>query len=584
MRGKYFLLGFLLLKLMMALVCKADGEPGLLGGFVMIATSNTSSREEQESAASEETPPHTEDRCRGYYDVMGQWDPPFVCKTGNYLFCCGTCGFRFCCSYKHSRLDQSTCKNYDTPVWMKTGQTPYKKMNKMIDTTKDKTNLIVYIICGVVAIMALVGIFTKLGLEKAHRPQRENMSRAVASVLQGGCPGEQYRGEEALGMHSQHFVSRATNLQGGQINNNVGQGSNMGQQHPYPALNQLAHVYEQQQHQQQQQQHQQQQQQNKDLNKYASLKAVAAKYNGEVYNKRRLMVELPTKGGLPLQPMGNSRSSMGNMSSMTPPMTSNPMASNQMASNPMNPSITQMTSMAPMTSMMPMTSMTPMTSLTQMTSMNHMTSMTPMTSMAPMTSMTPMTSLGPLTPEPVATYVTEMPSISSISTLPTERHIAGVGGLGGLKLNGQKPKGSHGHVGHSSHSSHTHSHGHSHSSKPPGLGATSLAHMAGTMPGGMSLGISRAAETAIGHGSATMGRPMAYSSNTIAAGHTMGLGLKAWDGTETVGRRKTYGHKRPQCTVLEPNQLHSTRGQSHSQHFLPTQPYFVTNSKTEVTV
>ncbi|XP_028424382.1 protein shisa-9A [Perca flavescens] len=397
MRGKYFLLGFLLLKLM-ALVCKADGEPGLLGGFVMIATSNGSREEE---SVSEETP-HTEDNCRGYYDVMGQWDPPFICKTGNYLYCCGTCGFRFCCSYKHSRLDQSTCKNYDTPVWLKTGQTP-KKMNKIHDSTKDKTNLIVYIICGVVAIMALVGIFTKLGLEKAHRPQRENMSRAVASVLQGGCPGEQYRGEEALGMHSQHFVSRATNLQGGQMNNSVGPGSNMGQQHPYPALSQLAHQ-------------QQQQQQNKDLNKYASLKAVAAKYNGEVYNKRRLMVELPTKGGLPLQPMGNSR------------------------------------------------------------------------------------------PEPVATYITEMPSISS--------------------LNGQKPKGSH----------------------------------------------------------ATMGRPMAYSSNTIAAGHTMGLGLKAWDGTETVGRRKTYGHKKPQCTVLEPNQLHSTRVHSHSQHFLPTQPYFVTNSKTEVTV
>ncbi|TMS21818.1 Protein shisa-9A, partial [Larimichthys crocea] len=247
MRGKYFLLGFLLLKLM-ALVCKADGEPGLLGGFVMIATSNGSREEESASEAT----PHTEDKCRGYYDVMGQWDPPFICKTGNYLYCCGTCGFRFCCSFKESRLDQSTCKNYDTPVWMKTGQTPYKKMNKMHDSTKDKTNLIVYIICGVVAIMALVGIFTKLGLEKAHRPQRENMSRAVASVLQGGCPGEQFRGEEALGMHSQHFVSRATNLQGGQINNNVGPGSNMGQQHPYPALSQLTHVYEQQQQQQQQ--------------------------------------------------------------------------------------------------------------------------------------------------------------------------------------------------------------------------------------------------------------------------------------------------------------------------------------------
>lgn len=298
----------------------------------------------------------------------------------------------------------------------------------------------------------------------------------------------------------------------------------------------------------------------------------AAKYNGEVYNKRRLMVELPTKGGLPLQPMGNSRPSMGNMPSMTPPMTTNPMASNQMASNPMNSNITQMTSM---TSMMPMTSMTPMTSHAQMTSM------------VPMTSITPMTSLGPLTPEPVATYVTEMSNISSVSTLPTERHMVGVGGGGGLKLNGQKLKGVHGHVGHSSHSSHsshTHSHAHSHSSKPPGLGATSLAHMAGTMPGGTSLGISRAAETVIGSSSATMGRPMAYSSNTIAAGHSMGLGLKAWDGTETVGRRKTYGHKRPQCTVLEPNQLHSTRGHSHSQHFLPTQPYFVTNSKTEVTV
>ncbi|KAF6733746.1 Protein shisa-9A [Oryzias melastigma] len=537
MTGKDFLLGFLLLKLM-ALVCKADGEPGLLGGFVMIATSNGS----REESVSEETP-HTEDNCRGYYDVMGQWDPPFICKTGNYLYCCGTCGFRFCCSFKQSRLDQSTCKNYDTPLWMKTGQPPYKKMKKIRENTKDKTNLIVYIICGVVAIMALVGIFTKLGLEKAHRPQRENMSRAVASVLQGGCPGEQYRGEEALGMHSQHFVSRAANIQGGQINNNVAAGASVGQQHPYPALSQLAHVYE-----------QQQQQQNKDLNKYASLKAVAAKYNGELYNKRRLMVELPSKGGLPLQPMGNSRPSMGNMSSMTPPMTNNPMTSNPMSSNAMNPTITQMTSMAPMTSM------------------------TPMTSLTPMTSMTPMTSLGPLTPEPVATYVTEMPSISAVSTLPTERHIAGGVG-GGHKPNGQKPKVGHGHVGHSSHS-----HAHSHSNKHTGLGAASLAHLSGTMPGGTSLGISRAAETAFGSNSATMGRPMAYSSNTIAAGHSAGFGLRGWDGTETVGRRKSYGHKRPQCTVLEPNQLHTSRGHSHSQHFLPTQPYFVTNSKTEVTV
>lgn len=146
----------------------------------MMTTCN-GSREDEGAGFSE--PPHTEDRCRGYYDVMGQWDPPFVCKTGDYLYCCGTCGFRFCCSYKTSRLDQSTCKNYDTPVWMMTGQTPFKKNDLRHDPTKDKTNLIVYIICGVVAIMALVGIFTKLGLEKAHRPQRENMTRWVSGVL-----------------------------------------------------------------------------------------------------------------------------------------------------------------------------------------------------------------------------------------------------------------------------------------------------------------------------------------------------------------------------------------------------------------
>uniref|UniRef100_A0A8D0CTR4 Shisa family member 9a n=1 Tax=Sander lucioperca TaxID=283035 RepID=A0A8D0CTR4_SANLU len=353
MRGKYFLLGFLLLKLM-ALVCKADGEPGLLGGFVMIATSNGSREEE---SVSEETP-HTEDNCRGYYDVMGQWDPPFICKTGNYLYCCGTCGFRFCCAYKHSRLDQSTCKNYDTPVWLKTGQTP-KKMNKNHDSTKDKTNLIVYIIfslsfslplpfCLTASLSALV---YKDSCDSSLRTQRSGARRVVHFSI-------------CFCAHHKDIIMRINHRNaGGQMNNSVVPGSNMGQQHPYPALSQLAH--------------QQQQQQNKDLNN----DFIIFKFEDKLKNRFTL-----------------------------------------------------------------------------------------------------------------------------------------------------------------------------------------------------------AAETPIGSSSATMGRPMAYSSNTIAAGHTMGLGLKAWDGTETVGRRKTYGHKKPQCTVLEPNQLHSTRVHSHSQHFLPTQPYFVTNSKTEVTV
>lgn len=173
MRWTVFLLGYLLVKVM-ALLCSADGAQGQeMEGFIMITGSNGS--RDEEIVVTEA--PHSEDRCRGYYDVMGQWDPPFICETNDYLFCCGTCGFRFCCGLKESRLDQSTCTNYDTPKWMSSGQIPYKKANPSQDRTKDSTNFIVYIICGVVAIMALVGIFTKLGLEKAHRPQRENMSR-----------------------------------------------------------------------------------------------------------------------------------------------------------------------------------------------------------------------------------------------------------------------------------------------------------------------------------------------------------------------------------------------------------------------
>ncbi|XP_043535213.1 protein shisa-9-like [Chiloscyllium plagiosum] len=122
--------------------------------------------------------PSTSDRCRGYYDVMGQWDPPFNCNAHTYLYCCGTCGYRFCCEFAHDRLDQSTCTNYDTPNWVNTGKPPVKVDEPVEGPAKDKTNMIVYIICGVVAVMVLVGIFTKLGLEKARRPQTEmNMSR-----------------------------------------------------------------------------------------------------------------------------------------------------------------------------------------------------------------------------------------------------------------------------------------------------------------------------------------------------------------------------------------------------------------------
>lgn len=175
-----------------ARVCRAQeraghGQLAQLGGVVVLAGGNRSgaaSGEVGEGVGVSDAPPTrapTPDFCRGYFDVMGQWDPPFNCSSGDFIFCCGTCGFRFCCTFKKRRLNQSTCTNYDTPLWLNTGKPPARKDDPLHDPTKDKTNLIVYIICGVVAVMVLVGIFTKLGLEKAHRPQREHMSRWAAS-------------------------------------------------------------------------------------------------------------------------------------------------------------------------------------------------------------------------------------------------------------------------------------------------------------------------------------------------------------------------------------------------------------------
>uniref|UniRef100_A0A3P9M2M7 Shisa N-terminal domain-containing protein n=1 Tax=Oryzias latipes TaxID=8090 RepID=A0A3P9M2M7_ORYLA len=129
-------------------------------------------REESEilsgSPAREEQQQQSENRCWGYYDVMGQWDPPFNCNAGVYMFCCGSCFYRFCCQYKVQSLDQTSCSNYDTPVWANTGRPAAAVTEVHQEPDRDRTHMIVYIICGVVAIMVLVGIFTKLGLEKTN--------------------------------------------------------------------------------------------------------------------------------------------------------------------------------------------------------------------------------------------------------------------------------------------------------------------------------------------------------------------------------------------------------------------------------
>ncbi|KAI4873481.1 hypothetical protein NFI96_032569, partial [Prochilodus magdalenae] len=121
----------------------------------------------------EETVPPMGTRCQGYYDVMGQWDPPFNCTAGIFLYCCGTCFYRFCCQFRQQRLDQTSCSNYDTPIWANTGKPVATITEGQSEHERDRTHMIVYIICGVVAIMVLVGIFTKLALEKSRGGQND---------------------------------------------------------------------------------------------------------------------------------------------------------------------------------------------------------------------------------------------------------------------------------------------------------------------------------------------------------------------------------------------------------------------------
>ncbi|XP_032392388.1 protein shisa-9 isoform X2 [Etheostoma spectabile] len=137
----------------------------------------------------DKTAPTSGNRCWGYYDVMGQWDPPFNCNAGIYLFCCGSCFYRFCCQFKVHSLDQTSCSNYDTPVWANTGGPAATVTEVQEEPDKDRTHMIVYIICGVVAIMVLVGIFTKLGLEKSQGGQADmTNSRTLTELMKQ--PGE----------------------------------------------------------------------------------------------------------------------------------------------------------------------------------------------------------------------------------------------------------------------------------------------------------------------------------------------------------------------------------------------------------
>ncbi|XP_073435792.1 protein shisa-6 isoform X16 [Dendrobates tinctorius] len=129
------------------------------------------------------------EKCLGYYDVSGQWDKEFDCNHTTHPYCCGTCSLRYCCEQRSKRLDQIQCKKL---IWVVTTK-PNDVMVEVdaYDPLNDKTNTTVYITCGVITFIFIVGVFAKVAYDKARRPPREmNIHRALADILiqQGPIP------------------------------------------------------------------------------------------------------------------------------------------------------------------------------------------------------------------------------------------------------------------------------------------------------------------------------------------------------------------------------------------------------------
>ncbi|KAL6461240.1 hypothetical protein MHYP_G00312060 [Metynnis hypsauchen] len=129
------------------------------------------------------------DVCRGYYDVMGQFDNTFNCTKGTYIYCCGTCHYRFCCEHQRNRLDQDSCTNYNSPVWANTQvpatQSP-SRSDPDFDPLQQQSNNTAYVIGGVISFTLAVAIGVKVACHKISRRPRNrdiNMPRALVDIL-----------------------------------------------------------------------------------------------------------------------------------------------------------------------------------------------------------------------------------------------------------------------------------------------------------------------------------------------------------------------------------------------------------------
>ncbi|XP_031432178.1 protein shisa-7 [Clupea harengus] len=143
-----------------------------------------------EHLAAQMAPPGEADLCRGYYDVMGQYDFTFNCTKDDFIYCCGTCHYRFCCNDNNRRLNQDQCNNYNSPVWAKVSTTPPSSPDPGPGPgsirLQQQGNNTVYVIGGVISFTVAVAVAIKVAFHKTSRQPRNNelnMPRALVDML-----------------------------------------------------------------------------------------------------------------------------------------------------------------------------------------------------------------------------------------------------------------------------------------------------------------------------------------------------------------------------------------------------------------
>lgn len=180
------------------------------------------------------------DVCRGYYDVMGQFDTTFNCSKGSYIYCCGTCHYRFCCEHQRSRLDQESCNNYISPVWAEPQDavtpSPGNKPDPDFETLQQQNSSTAYVIGGVISFTLVLAVGVRIAFSKmARRPRNRdiNMPRSLVDILRHQSspvqPGERNNaalltataadGRTAKGLYTPVLQSKDNRKRGARLNN-----------------------------------------------------------------------------------------------------------------------------------------------------------------------------------------------------------------------------------------------------------------------------------------------------------------------------------------------------------------------------